>query len=249
MDGFAMRRRQLLASAATLPTALIAGCLGDREGTGQDRTDTTVSGTATAGSNRQEIGSQTVSFEAPHGATLSGTLYGNGECGIVLVPQINMDRESWQPQAEWLASFGYTVLAIDEDPDDRPASVQGAIQYLQEQQSVSNLVLIGASSGGEAVVIANANAPPDTIDGTITLSAGGGVEAAGQLQGRLLFVVSQSDDDRFVRTAKQLHQNASQPKELVQYRGTAHGQRLFESGHREELKEQIRTLITKACGN
>lgn len=249
MDRFAIRRRQLLASAATLPTALIAGCIGDREGTTQNETDTTVSGTATTGSDGQTPGSQTVSFETSHGPTLSGTLYGNGECGIVLVPQINMDRESWQPQAEWLASLGHTVLAIDEDPDNRPASVQGAIQYLQDQQSVSQLVLIGASSGGEAVVTANANAPPDTVDGTITLSAGGGGEAAAELQGRLLFVVSRGDDDRFVQTATQLHQNASQPKELVQYRGTTHGQRLFESGHREELTEQIQTLITEDCGN
>lgn len=146
-----------------------------------------------------------------------------------------------------VAEMGHLALAIDEDPDNRVASVTGAIRYLRERRGVSTIVLIGASSGGEAVVIANATSDRH-VDGTITLSAGGGADHAPDLQGRLLFVVSQDDDDRFVRVARNLHQGAPEPKKLVEYEGSAHGQRILDSEHGDDLNGQIRTLVSEVRG-
>lgn len=192
---------------------------------------------------------QTVSFEAPHGTTIEGTLYGSGDCGVIMVPQINMDRESWEPQATMIADMGHRALAIDEDPDDRSSSVRGAIRYLSEQQNVSTRILLGASSGGEAVVVANASTDADTVDGTITLSAAGGVDHAPDLRGRSLFVVSESDDDRFVRVARELHEGAPEPKRLVEYEGSSHGQRLFTSNRKDALRDRIQTFLSEVCNN
>lgn len=189
---------------------------------------------------------RSVSFEAPHGATIEATAYGNGDCGIVLVPQINLDRGSWEPQAEMVAKMGHLALAIDEDPDNRAASVRGAIRYLREQQEISTLILVGASTGGEAVVVANAETDA-TVDGTITLSAAGGAGHASDLQGRSLFVVSKGDEDRFVRIARELHQGAPEPKKLVEYEGSAHGQGLFDSEHGDNLRDRIRTFVSEVC--
>lgn len=243
-------RRAFLGHSITLASTLtLTGCLNGNSGTdddGDSQTTTTMKTTATT-TDSNESSPQTVSFGAPHGTTIEATAYGSGDCGVVLVPQINMDRESWRGQGELIAKMGHLALAIDEDPDNRSASVRGAIQYLREQQ-VSTIILIGASSGGEAVVVANATTDA-TVDGMITLSAGGGADHAAQLQGRLLFVVSKGDDDRFVRVARQLHQGASEPKELVEYDGSAHGQRIFDSDHGADLQKRIRSFITDVCSN
>ncbi|WP_129113248.1 dienelactone hydrolase family protein [Halegenticoccus tardaugens] len=263
-DERSRRRRFLAASGALLfGGGGLAGCLDDsndpndpngsdgNSGTDGEEAASEMTDEATEdadGTAGPDSGPESVSFEVPHGATIDGTLYGSGDCGIVLVPQINMDRESWKPRAEALAGDGRLVLAIDEDPDDRPASVGGAIEYLRDERDVSALVLIGASSGGEAVVRANANAGEGTVDGTVALSAGGGADVASDLQGRLLFVVSEGDDERFVRVARELHEGASEPKELVTYGGSAHGQGLFDSEHVDDLGGRVGALVERACG-
>ncbi|WP_101294720.1 alpha/beta hydrolase family protein [Halegenticoccus soli] len=257
VDGRSDRRRFLAASGALFVGGGLAGCLDESAGSdgsngnaGTDGERTTSEATADGTTEGADDASEprTVSFEAPHGATIEGTLYGSGDCGVVLVPQINMDRESWRPQAEALAGEGNLVLAIDEDPDDRPASVRGAIAHLRRERGVSGLVLIGASSGGEAVVVANAEAEDGAVDGTVALSAGGGADRAADLHGRLLFVVSEGDSDRFVRVARELHENAPEPKELVTYEGSAHGQGLFDSDRAEDLRGRISSLVAEACG-
>lgn len=256
------RRRFLERTAVVAGTISLAGCVttpwngesnpppagGDSpDESGTDSPPAPENGTSEETTQGNEVNPRTVSFEAPHGATIEATAYGSGGCGIVMVPQINKDRESWKPQAKTVAEMGHWALAIDEDPDDRPGSVRGAIRYLRDQQGLSTVLLLGASSGGEAVVVANAESEPDTVDGTITLSAGGGVDHASDLQGRSLFVVSTNDDDRFVRVARELHEQAPKPKELVEYEGSAHGQQLFESDHAANLRDRIQTLISDVC--
>ena len=259
-------RREFLARTAVVTSPLgLAGCLtggssssddggsetttseeGDETSTTSE-TDTTEESTDKTGTSTTES-PRSVSFEAPHGATIEATAYGSGDCGIVLVPQINLDRGSWEPQAEMVAEMGHLALAIDEDPDNRAASVRGAIRYLREQQGISTLILVGASTGGEAVVVANAETDA-TVDGTITLSVAGGAGHASDLQGRSLFVVSKGDEDRFVRIARELHQGAPEPKKLVEYEGSAHGQGLFDSEHGDNLRDRIRTFVSEVCGS
>lgn len=239
-------RRRFLAATAAVTTTALAGCqdggTDDDGGSGDD-------GSNPGGGSDDGGGSEEdVSFEAPHGATIDATAYGDGDCGVVLVPQINRDRESWRSQGETIADLGHLALAIDEDPDDRAASVRGAVRYLREQRGVATVVLVGASSGGEAVVVAGAEAEPP-VDGTMTLSAAGGADRASELQGRSLFVVATGDDEEFVRTARELHENAPEPKELVEYEGSAHGQGLFESDHGDDLRSRFETFVAEVCGS
>lgn len=263
------RRRFLAATAGLISAAASTGCFGggqrpDSEGSTTESVGTTVTtpvlatttggettvGTDTATIDRSlettSVAPQTVTFDGTDGVTVEGTVYGSGDCGVILVPQINLDRESWQPQAEELATMGHLVLSIDENPDNRAASVRGAIRYLREQRSVSTVVLLGASSGGEAVVRANA-ATDAPVAGTVTLSAAGAADQAGDLQGRSLFVVSTGDEDRFVQTARQLAENAPEPSRLIEYEGSAHGQAIFGSEHGEDLLVQVTGFVRKAC--
>lgn len=223
------------------------------EGTTTDKTEPSEEATTETSSSSESDDStpespRNVSFDAPHGTNIEATAYGSGDCGVVLVPQINLDRDSWQPQAEMISDMGHLALTIDEDPDNRSASVRGAIQYLRQQHGISTLILMGASTGGEAVVVANATTDV-AVDGTITLSAAGGADYASELQGRSLFVVSKGDENRFVRIARQLQQGASEPKNLVKYEGSAHGQRIFTSDHGDDLRDRVRTFVSGVCGN
>lgn len=178
---------------------------------------------------------------------MEGSLFGSGTCGVVLVPQINLDRESWVPQAERLASRGLVALPIDEG-DQRAAAVQGAVEFLRSERGVEQVVLVGASTGGEAVVVAGAKLA-DQVDGVVALSAAGGGDYADRLSGQKLFVVSRGDERRFVRIAKRLHEKASDPKRLVTYDGDAHGQRLFESAHRDSLWNELDALTDQTCSS
>ncbi|WP_135302352.1 dienelactone hydrolase family protein [Haloarcula amylovorans] len=256
-DGETGRRAFLGGTVAVLGAIGLAGCLGDET----SESDGTAIGTETAADTSTAEPTQTpaetaestpteprdVLFEAPHGATVEATAYGSGDCGVALVPQINLDRESWRPLAERIAERGRLALAVDEDPENRAASVRGAVRYLREQAGVSTLVLVGASSGGEAVLRANATTE-FAVDGTVTLSAAGGTDRAADLQGRTLFVVSTGDDDRFVRTARRLHEEAPDPAELVEYDGSAHGQAILDSAHGDDLRRRMRRFIADACG-
>lgn len=190
---------------------------------------------------------QGVSFPSAAGSTVEGTAYGSGSCGVVLVPQVDLDRGSWEEQATTLAGEDTQVLTIDEG--DRPAdAVVGAATYLREEQGVDHVVLVGASSGGEAVLEAGADVEPDAIDGIVTLSPAGGAAAAAEIDARLLVVVSREDESRFVETANDVYGAAPDPKRLEVLDGSAHGQRLFDSEQADATTELIRNHVSSVCG-
>ena len=80
------------------------------------------------------------------------------------------------------------------------------------------------------------------------LSAAGGADRASELQGRSVFVVATGDDEKFVQTARDLHENAPEPKELVEYDGSAHGQGLFDSNHGDDLRDRFEAFLSEVCG-
>lgn len=247
----ARTRRSLL--SATAGVATFAGCtdfadLGgsvDSQGNGSLEPG---GAHTTDGPESSGPSAQTVSFAAPTGSDVTATRYGDGDCGVVLVPQINQDRESWRHQAEWLAANGYLALAIDEDPDHRAGSVRGAVDVLHNDQGVTSVVLIGGSSGGEAVVRAAVAAPDGSVAGLVTQSAGGGAAVADHLRAPSVFVVASGDAERFVRMAHELHENAPEPTYLVTYEGAAHGQALFET-HGRDLRQRLQALLSRGCSS
>ncbi|WP_332900007.1 alpha/beta hydrolase family protein [Haladaptatus sp. CMSO5] len=266
------RRRLLLASGSAL-TAALAGCASQGGGDGtttdtksavdasanaQTATQTATSDTDSAAESQTNatetmtpdpasFDGESVTFTTDGDAEIQGTLYGDGDCGVVMVPQTNFDRESWREQAQLLAATGHAALPIDEG-DEPPAAVLAAMAYLKEAVGVSNVVLIGGSSGGEAVVRANAQAEDGAVAGVMGISTAGGGEVAGDLQGRKLFIVGKDDDKRFVDTAKQLHENAPDPKRLVILDSDAHAQRIFDSPHANTLTDLLLSFVEESCG-
>lgn len=269
MDRSTTRRHMVKCTSFLLGIIGTAGCLEDEspEESGGDEEETSTDANAADGENMSdegdttdvedeaseetdtpdEDGPQDMSFQSTNGVELMGTIYGDGECAIVLTPQINRERGSWEPQATQLADKEYITFAIDVDEDDRPASILGAVQYLQAEHEINRVILIGASIGGEASVIANAHTESDTVRGVVAISPGGGTDYAADLTGQKLFVVAEEDEERFIETTETLHETAPEPKELQIYSGDAHGQGLFETEHSDDLFQRIVNLVEEAC--
>lgn len=264
MTAVSRTRRRVLVGAGTLVSTGLAGCAsrgtdGDQSTSQSPTTETPPRSDTPAASTTSEhepttsalpgttssTGTRDVTFESSTGSALRGTLYGEGTCGVVLVPQVNMDRESWKPQATQLATNDVLAFPIDEG-EEKAAGVAGAVRYLRETQRVENVVLVGASTGGEAVLTAAAGLE-DGVDGLVTLSAAGGAEHAADLTGQKLFVVSEDDESRFVDTARTLHERAASPKELLVYEGSTHGQPFFSSKHETDLLSHVVPLVEAAC--
>ena len=130
-------------------------------------------------------GSQQVRFDASGGVHLAGRLFGAGSVGVVLAHQVDDDQSDWFPFAQRLAARGYRVLTFDlrgfcpggqdgcssGSPDVASSAddVGAAIRFLAGR-GVGTVVLIGASVGGQAVLVRAARSQ-DGIAGVVSMSA------------------------------------------------------------------------------
>ena len=111
------------------------------------------------------------------GNDLSGLLFGTGTVGLVYAHQADNTSCAWLRTAATYAQRGYRTLIFDfagfgasrQHATSFDADVAAAATYLREQ-SVTSIVLIGASMGGTAVLVAASKiAPP--VAGVVAASA------------------------------------------------------------------------------
>jgi pimeloyl-ACP methyl ester carboxylesterase len=177
-----------------------------------------------------------VSFTNSVGGQLDGYLLGTGATGIVVANEIQKDACDWRPYAKQLAGRGYRVLAFNFNSDRRSGYVQGSTDNddvaaavgLLRQRGAQKVVLLGASRGGTAVLVAATRIQPP-VAGVISLSGPASISgmnaslAVPQLTVPVLYVVA--DLDRSFAADAQTLYNAS-PKalaKLVVLEGVGHG--------------------------
>lgn len=119
-------------------------------------------------------------FRAADGTRLVGHRFGRGTTAVVLAHQNRADVCQWVPYAKRLATLGYTAIAFDfrgfglSQHRTYPASlrysgdVSAAVQ-LARRLGAKHVVLVGASIGGNAAIVAAANTRPP-VDGVVSLS-------------------------------------------------------------------------------
>jgi dienelactone hydrolase len=118
--------------------------------------------------NGQAPGAHRADFPGTGGKPLLGYTMGTGPVGIVLANQADDNACSWAGYAQDLAQRGYRVLAFDFHGEGDSADSDGtggddvaaAATYLRSQPGVSGIVLMGASRGGTAVLVAGASLKP-----------------------------------------------------------------------------------------
>jgi pimeloyl-ACP methyl ester carboxylesterase len=221
-------------AAASLLAILLAGCTGGGEPpTGR-----------------------TFEFETDDGIALTGEIRGQGRAGVVLAHAFPADRNSWSEFAHFLQGKGYVTLTFDfrgygdsEGEKDIPEiwrDVLAAVAALRER-GADRIVLIGASMGGTAALIA---ASRTDVNGVIALSAPTTFmelavppEVLAAIDEPKLFISSEGDGSA-AESAQALYEQSSGAKRVEIVTGDSHGADLPEGGQAEVVRNLILQFLT-----
>lgn len=182
-------------------------------------------------------------FQAADGTKLVGHHLGKGQTAVILAHQSEGDLCDWIPYARRLAVRGLFVFAIDFRGygDSQPRAGKAQNRFAADLAAAAKemrklgkrkIVLVGASMGGIASLVAGANIKPP-VAGVVSISAPArfrgmdGVAASPRLRMPVLYVAAAGDNNAgfdFSEDARALHAaNASADKQLEIVPGTLHG--------------------------
>lgn len=195
------------------------------------------------------------------GLTLQGTIFGEGEVGVILAHMGlgSTDQKSWQPFAKELANLGYTALAFDfrgrgvsQGPfisSNLKLDVDAAVALLKDR-GVKKVVCIGASMGGTAClrsVIDNhldglvMIASPFSL-GTPTYTSPYELE---MLTTPSLFITATGDQYSNEIDMKVMAAKVAGPSDLVIYDGVSeHGTDLFFTKYGTDLRDRLEKFLS-----
>jgi len=152
---------------------------------------------------------------------------------VILAHQWGAPKESWYFFSKILQKQNIpSVVLYDSGTDD----VLGAVGYLKGK-GYKDILLVGASIGGGAIMRAISTAPDPAISKIILLAPGAGPAVKAPDIKKLVIVAKQ---DFYKKFAYDAFSESVQPKQLKEYSGTEHAQGLFKGPHREDL---ISTLL------
>jgi alpha-beta hydrolase superfamily lysophospholipase len=187
-----------------------------------------------------EAAGRAVTFSAPDGTTLAGTLYESSNRtapAVVLVHMLARSKEEWIPIAERLQDSGATVLTFDlrgHGGSSGSASalapmvsdVRSAVEWLTTRapNHPSSIGLVGASLGANLAALAAADLASVRAVALISPSLdyrGIRLDAAAmkKLGSRLVFLASSTEDPYALRT---IHDLAADDRSRDQRLSTAH---------------------------
>lgn len=225
-------------------TAAVTACGGARSNDGGSSPSPAPHPTVAAAcaSQWQDGKGKQVWFNDAAGASIGGVELGSGTIGVVLAHQAGADSCDWMAFGSGLAAAGYRVLTFDfsgsgvsPDPpagDTLDGNVLGALAFLRHE-GATKAVLMGASMGGAASLVAASKASPK-VAGVVSLSAPLSYEgvdafsAAADLTVPALFAAG-TDDADFASAAHTLYnQTPGSAKTLVVAQGSGmHGTALL----------------------
>jgi pimeloyl-ACP methyl ester carboxylesterase len=173
---------------------------------------------------------QAVVFQSSKGEKVVGAVLGTGETGLVLAHKVSSDLCEWLPYAKKLRDMGRRVLIFDFGSDP-VADVVGAVAELR-REGVTKVVLVGASMGGTATLVAASIITPPvsgvaSLSGPKYYSGMDAMAASKQLTVRIIYMAAQDDED-FPADARAMYAGSpSVQKQLVILPGADHGSDLL----------------------
>lgn len=186
-----------------------------------------------------ELNDKQVTFLS-QGVYLTGYLLGTGPTALVLAPQAGADACSWLAWARQQAAAGYRVLAFDfngegrsrrSDTSKNSGDVEAAARFARER-GATGVVLIGASRGGTAVLVAASRLdPPATavvsLSGVDEYAGESAIAAVPRLTAPVLYVAA-TGDGQFPAMAKAMcDATPGERRRLVTVPGQLHGTALL----------------------
>jgi polyhydroxybutyrate depolymerase len=202
-----------------------------------------------------------VSFKTEDEVKLSGTLFGEGQIGVILTHMgtIGSSQTSWYDFAERIGVKDFTALPFDfrgvgesQGQVDRALhiyDVRAAIMYLQKK-GFEQIICMGASQGGTACLKA---ATEGELAGVVVIASPFGTgsptsvepEELATLTIPKLFICAEKDrNEALVDYTKEMYDASPEPKEIVILEGaSAHGTELFRSTIGEEFTKLLITFL------
>jgi len=210
-------------------------------------------------------GSEAVSFLSRDGVELEGRLFGQGASAVVMSHMLPEDQRSWFDLADRLAEQGYLVFTYDFrgycpggdggcSSGERDISaiwldVLGAVDLVRSRGATS-VVLVGASMGGTASLVAAGEEGVD-VQAVITLSAPLSIEgllADAALLQRLsvgkLFIAGVGDAAA-AAAAQELYGISPPPKRVEIVPANDHGTDLLTGAQAEVVKRLIEVTLSQ----
>jgi len=203
-----------------------------------------------------------VSFRTADGVRIAGRAFGDGRVGVVFGHQIDTDQTDWWDLAAALGDQGYATLTLDFrgycPGDDAGCSEDGttadawrdllAGAKVLRRRGADRIVLVGASMGGTAAVLAAARADPP-VDGVISLSAPSDCcgmtverEDAAAIDAPALFLAGRDDGDA-PTSARKLARWAGKHGQLVILDSGEHGVDLIGGLAAPDVEARTNALI------
>ena len=209
--------------------------------------------------------SQAVSFPSRDGVELEGRLFGRGTTAVVLSHMLPADQRSWFDLAGRLADQGYLVLTYDfrgycpggdggcsageRDISSIWQDVLGAVDLVRSRGATS-VVLVGASMGGTASLVAAGQQGQD-IEAVIALSAPASIEGLvadpsllQRISAAKLFVAGVGDASA-ADAAEELYAMSPPPKRVEIVPADDHGSDLLTGPQAEVVKRLIETTLAR----
>lgn len=216
---------------------------------------------STAGDGAVAGASRAVTFATEDGVTLAGHLFGSGDVGVILAHMYPTDQTSWYPTAKKLAERGYLVLTFDfrgygesggsKDIRYLDRDVRAALFALADA-GASQMVLVGASMGGTAsLVAADASQVLSAlrVTGVATLSAPvefrglSAQKAVPRLQMPLLLIAAENDTG--ADGAIKLRELSGDTADIQMVPGDDHGTDLLEGAQADRVWDVLLSFIEK----
>lgn len=200
---------------------------------------------------------EVIAFTASDGVRLEGEVRGSGPRGVVLAHGFGTDRDSWAGFADLLSEEGYLTLSFDfrgaggsdgtPDVSRAPEDVLAAASAIRERGARS-VVLVGASVGGTAALVA-ASGAGTSLDGVVTLSAPASFmdlaappEVVSRVEEPKLFLAAE-EDGLAQANAQAFYEAAPAPKRVEVLVGESHGTDLLEGREAERVRGFILAFL------
>ena len=211
--------------------------------------------------DRPEVRVDHVSFATEDSGLIYADVYGESDRGVVLAHGGRFTKESWRPQAQWLARAGFRVLAFDfrgfgkshgpGDSEMYTAPVQldvlAAVHYLRKN-GAKTVAVMGGSFGGAAAADASIASHSGEIDRLILLAAQGNGPAEG-IKAPLLIIIARDDaseEGLRLPRIRAWFDKAPQPKKLIVLDGSAHAQFLLQTAQSERVMQDVLQFLNSS---
>ncbi len=201
-----------------------------------------------------------VAFRADDDVVLRGWLWPGGRTAVVLSHMFGADQSVWTDLAHLLAGRGYTVLTYDFRGVGRSGGrlviaevdrdVRAAVRHVRAR-GARRVVLVGASMGGTASLVAAARTP---VHGVVVIASGtrfAGLDARPHLPALRvpkLFIVG-SGDQPFHDSVRYMHRVSPPPKHLLVLPTSAHGTHMLQTRHRAAIEAAILDFLKRYAGS